>query len=174
MNPIERFLRYVRYDTTSDPHAPEEKYPSTEKQLILLEVLKNELTALGLTAEMDEYGYVTATLPANIDGAPTLGFLAHVDTSPAVSGANVNPHIITYKGGDILLDDAGEYKIPLSENPELAHYEGKELIVTDGTTLLGADDKAGVAEIMSMLAHFVQHPEIPTAPLRSPSPPTKK
>ena len=161
MNPIERFLRYVRYDTTSDPHAPEEKYPSTEKQLILLEVLKNELTALGLMAEMDEYGYVTATLPATKKNAPVLGFLAHVDTSPAVSGENVNPRIITYTGGDILLDEAGEYKIPLSENPELAHYEGKELIVTDGTTLLGADDKAGVAEIMSMLAYFVSHPEIP-------------
>jgi len=166
MNPVERFLRYVRYDTTSDPHAPEEKYPSTEKQLILLETLKNELLALGLEAEMDSYGYVTATLPANVENAPTLGFLAHADTSPAVSGANVNPRIITYAGGDILLDKAGEYKIPVSENPELAHYVGQDLIVTDGTTLLGADDKAGVAEIMSMLAYFIAHPEIPHGKVR--------
>ncbi len=166
MNPVERFLRYVRYDTTSDPHASEEKYPSTEKQLILLEALKNELLALGLEAEMDAYGYVTATLPANVENAPTLGFLAHADTSPAVSGANVNPRILTYTGGDILLDKAGEYKIPVSENPELAHYVGQDLIVTDGTTLLGADDKAGVAEIMSMLAYFIAHPEIPHGKVR--------
>ena len=166
MNPVERFLRYVRCDTTSDPHAPEGKYPSTEKQLILLEALKNELLALGLEADMDSYGYVTATLPANVENAPTLGFLAHADTSPAVSGANVNPRIITYAGGDILLDKAGEYKIPVSENPELAHYVGQNLIVTDGTTLLGADDKAGVAEIMSMLAYFIAHPEIPHGKVR--------
>ena len=161
MNPVERFLRYVRFDTTSDPHAPEEKYPSTEKQLVLLSALKEELTALGLEATMDAFGYVTATLPANVENAPTIGFLAHVDTSPAVSGENVKPRIITYTGGDILLDEAGVYRISESENPELAHYKNCELIVTDGTTLLGADDKAGVAEIMSMLAHFAEHPEIP-------------
>ena len=108
MNPVERFLRYVRFDTTSDPHAPEEKYPSTEKQLVLLSALKEELTALGLEAKMDAYGYVTATLPANVENAPTIGFLAHVDTSPAVSGENVKPRIITYTGGDILLDEAGQ------------------------------------------------------------------
>ena len=161
MNVVDRFLHYVTYDTTSDPHAEESKYPSTDKQLILLEVLKNELTALGLEAEMDEYGYVTATLPANREGAPTIGFLAHVDTSPAVSGANVNPRIITYTGGDILLSEANGVTIAAKENPELSHYIGKELIVTDGTTLLGADDKAGVAEIMSMLAYLVAHPECP-------------
>ena len=161
MDVLNRFLRYVSFDTTSDPHAPEEKYPSTDKQLVLLRALQKELSEMGLKAEMDSFGYVTATLPANTEGAPVLCFISHVDTSPAVSGTDVSPRIVRYEGGDILLDEAGQYRIARADNPELAHYEGKELIVTDGRTLLGADDKAGVAEIMSMLDWLIAHPEIP-------------
>ena len=161
MTVLQRFLRYVSFDTTSDPHAPKEKYPSTDKQLVLLRLLRDELKDMGLQAEMDAYGYVTATLPGNRPQAPVICYIAHVDTSPAVSGTGVSPRVIRYEGGDIRLDEAGEHRIAASDNPELAHYVGQELIVTDGKTLLGADDKAGVAEIMSMLAHFVSHPELP-------------
>jgi len=160
MDVLKRFLHYVSFDTTSDPHAPEEKYPSTDKQLVLLRALRDELAGMGLEAGMDDFGYVTATLPANTEGAPVLCFISHVDTSPAVSGTGVSPRIIRYEGGDILLDEAGQYRIARADNPELAHYEGEELIVTDGSTLLGADDKAGVAEIMSMLDWFIAHPEV--------------
>ena len=161
MTVLQRFLRYVSFDTTSDPHAPKEKYPSTDKQLVLLRLLRDELKDMGLQAEMDAYGYVTATLPGNRPQAPVICYIAHVDTSPAVSGTCVSPRVIRYEGGDIRLDEAGEHRIATFDNPELAHYVGRELIVTDGNTLLGADDKAGVAEIMSMLAHFVSHPELP-------------
>ena len=161
MTVLQRFLRYVSFDTTSDPHAPKEKYPSTDKQLVLLRLLRDELKDMGLQAEMDAYGYVTATLPGNRPQAPVICYIAHVDTSPAVSGTGVSPRVIRYEGGDIRLDEAGEHRIATFDNPELAHYVGRELIVTDGNTLLGADDKAGVAEIMSMLAHFVFHPELP-------------
>lgn len=161
MTVLQRFLRYVSFDTTSDPHAPKEKYPSTDKQLVLLRLLRDELKDMGLQAEMDAYGYVTATLPGNRPQAPVICYIAHVDTSPAVSGTGVSPRVIRYEGGDIRLDEAGEHRIATFDNPELAHYVGRELIVTDGNTLLGADDKAGVAEIMSMLAHFVSHPELP-------------
>ena len=166
MTVIDRFLKYVRIPTTSDPHAGEETYPSNPEELVLLSALKAELEALGLTTEMDEYGYVTATLPANVEGAPTLGLIAHVDTSPAVSGRDVQPRIIRYAGGDITLDAAGQYRIAEAENPELAHYVGEELIVTDGSTLLGADDKAGVAEIMATLDRLVNNPELPHGKIR--------
>lgn len=161
MTVLQRFLRYVSFDTTSDPHAPKEKYPSTDKQLVLLRLLRDELKDMGLQAEMDAYGYVTATLPGNRPQAPVICYIAHVDTSSAVSGTGVSPRVIRYEGGDIRLDEAGEHRIATFDNPELAHYVGQELIVTDGKTLLGADDKAGVAEIMSMLSHFVAHPELP-------------
>ncbi|MBP5210198.1 MAG: peptidase T [Clostridia bacterium] len=161
MKVLDRFLRYVRYDTTSDPHAPETKYPSTDKQLTLLSLLRDELREMGLSADMNAYGYVTATLPANVEGAPTLCYIAHVDTSPAVSGTDVRPRVIRYEGGDILLDEAGEYRITEADNPELSGYRGQELVVTDGRTLLGADDKAGVAEIMAAVEYFVTHPDEP-------------
>ncbi len=166
MTVIDRFLNYVRIPTPSDPHAGEETYPSNPEELVLLSTLKVELEALGLTAEMDEYGYVTATLPANVEGAPTLGLIAHVDTSPAVSGRGVQPRIIRYTGGDILLDESGQYRIAEAENPELARYVGEELIVTDGSTLLGADDKAGVAEIMATLDRLVSDPALPHGKIR--------
>lgn len=166
MTVIERFLKYVSFPTTSDPHADEATYPSNPEELLLLSALRDELTEMGLTAEMDAYGYVTATLPANVQGAPVLALLAHVDTSPAVSGRDIAPRTVRYMGGDIMLDKAGEYKITAQENPELAHYIGEELIVTDGSTLLGADDKAGVAEIMTLLATLVDDPSLPHGEIR--------
>ena len=159
MDVIDRFLKYVSFDTQSDENS--ETVPSTAKQKVLGEYLAGELTELGLVdAAMDENGYVYAFLPASegCENIPTLGLIAHMDTSPDVSGANVNPQIVTYEGGDIPLL-SGEV-IRLASFPFLSKYEGKELIVTDGTTLLGADDKAGIAEIMSACAYLIEHPEI--------------
>jgi tripeptide aminopeptidase len=156
----ERFLRYVRYDTQSDEDST--SYPSTEKQLDLLRVLAGELKELGVAdAAIDEHGYVTGTLPATVDhGVPTIAFFAHVDTAREVTGANVQPRRIRYEGGEIALGDSGQVIRP-NESPHLADHVGDELIVTDGTTLLGADDKAGVAEIMAATAYLVAHPEVP-------------
>jgi tripeptide aminopeptidase len=155
-----RFLRYVRIDTQSDEES--ETYPSTEKQLVLLRLLRDELEQTGLAdAAIDEHGYVTATLSANVEhDVPTIAYFAHVDTAREVSGANVSPQRIRYQGGEIPLGDSGQTITP-EQSPELANHEGHELITTDGTTLLGADDKAGVAEIMAAVAHLVAHPEIP-------------
>jgi tripeptide aminopeptidase len=156
----ERFLRYVRIDTQSDEES--ETYPSTEGQLVLLGLLRDELEQVGLTdAGIDEHGYVTATLPATVEqDVPTIAFFAHVDTAREVSGADVSPQRIRYDGGDIPLGDSGQSIRP-EESPELANHVGHELITTDGTTLLGADDKAGVAEIMAAISHLVSQPEIP-------------
>ena len=159
MNVIDRFLKYVRYDTRSEEETG--TTPSTAKQKILGAELAHELDELGLVgARMDEYGYVYATLPATpgCEHLPTLGLIAHMDTSPDVSGTNVQPQIVRYTGGDLPL--ANGDCISLKAFPFLAQYEGEELIVTDGTTLLGADDKAGLAEIVSACAYLVQHPEI--------------
>lgn len=146
MNVKERFLKYVKYETTSDENSS--SCPSTLGQMVLLKELKNEFVDMGIRAEIDEHGYVTAVIPANKNGVKRLCFISHVDTSPAVSGKSVNPKEIIYNGGDITLDNG--IKITLADNPYLTEYIGKELIVTDGNTLLGADDKAGVAEIMDM------------------------
>lgn len=156
----ERFLRYVRIDTQSDEES--ETYPSTEGQLVLLGLLREELEQVGLTAAaIDEHGYVTATLPATTEqDVPTIAFFAHVDTAREVSGANVSPQRVRYDGGEIPLGDSGQSIRP-EESPELANHVGHELITTDGTTLLGADDKAGVAEIMAAISHLVSQPEIP-------------
>jgi tripeptide aminopeptidase len=156
----ERFLRYVRIDTQSDEES--ETYPSTEGQLVLLGLLRDELEQVGLTdAGIDEHGYVTATLPATVEqDVPTIAFFAHVDTAREVSGADVSPQRIRYDGGDIPLGDSGQSIRP-EESPELANHVGHELITTDGTTLLGADDKAGAAEIMAAISHLVSQPEIP-------------
>jgi tripeptide aminopeptidase len=156
----ERFLRYVRIDTQSDEDS--ETYPSTEKQLDLLRLLLDELRGLGLAdASIDEHGYVTATLPATVDHeVPTIAFFAHVDTAREVTGANVQPQRRRYEGGEIPLGDSGETIRP-QESPELPHHVGHELITTDGTTLLGADDKAGVAEIMAAAAYLVANPDVP-------------
>ena len=161
----ERFLRYVRFDTQSDEES--ETYPSTDKQLVLLRLLRDELEQAGLPdAAIDEHGYVTATLPATVEHeVPTIALFAHVDTAREVSGAGVSPRRARYEGGEILLGDSGQSIRP-EQSPQLASHVGHELITTDGTTLLGADDKAGVAEIMAAAAHLVAHPEIPHGPVK--------
>ena len=158
---VDRFLKYVKYNTQSDEEST--TFPSTEKQKILLADLAKELQDLGIKdAAIDEWGYVMATLPSNSNKkVPTIGFIAHVDTSPAVTGANVNPQILkNYKGGDIkLLNDPNQI-IKAEDNPDLADMIGFDIITTDGTTLLGADNKAGVAEIMDAVNYFLTHPDI--------------
>lgn len=156
----ERFLRYVRIDTQSDEDS--EEYPSTAKQLDLLRLLLGELRELGLEdASLDDNGYVTATLAATTErDVPTIAFFAHVDTAREVSGAGVSPQRRRYDGGDIPLGDSGSVIRP-AESPQLAAHIGHDLITTDGTTLLGADDKAGIAEIMAAAAYLVAHPEVP-------------
>ena len=156
---LDRFLRYVSVDTQSDENS--ESQPSSAKQLDLLRMLRDELTAMGVEATLDEYGYVMAKLPSNIDRkVPAVGFIAHVDTSPDASGANVRPQIIeNYDGGDIALKGVPGLFLKPSEFPELHAHKGETIITTDGTTLLGADDKAGVAEIMNAVQYMVEHPE---------------
>ncbi len=156
----ERFLRYVRVDTQSDPGS--DSYPSTDGQLVLLRLLREELEQIGLDdAAIDEHGYVTATLRPTVEhDVPAIAFFAHVDTAREVSGADVAPQRLRYEGGEIPLGESGQVIRPV-ESPELANHVGHELITTDGTTLLGADDKAGVAEIVAAAAYLVAHPEIP-------------
>jgi tripeptide aminopeptidase len=156
----ERLLRYVRIDTQSDEDS--ETYPSTEKQLDLLRLLVDELREIGVDdVSIDEHGYVTATIPSTVERAvPTIAFFAHVDTAREVTGTNVDPQRIRYQGGEIPLGTSG-HAIRPEESPQLASHVGHELITTDGTTLLGADDKAGVAEIMAASAYLAAHPEIP-------------
>ncbi|MFA6978309.1 MAG: peptidase T [Ignavibacteriaceae bacterium] len=157
---VDRFLNYVKYDTQSDEEAT--CFPSSEKQKILSKDLAEELKALGLTdAHMDENGYVMATLPANTNKqVPTIGFIAHVDTSPAVSGANVQAIIRkNYQGGDIVLEKDGQV-IKAEDNPDLKEMIGYDIITTDGSTLLGADNKCGVAEIVDAIHYFLSHPEV--------------
>ncbi len=158
---LDRFLRYVSVDTQSCESS--ETQPSTEKQLKLLRMLRDELKAMGIQATLDKYGYVMGTLPATPGvQAPKLGFIAHVDTAPDASGADIKPQIIeNYDGGDIALRGVPGLYLKPSEFPELLEHKGQTLITTDGTTLLGADDKAGVAEIMDAVQYLVEHPEIP-------------
>ena len=163
---LDRFLRYVSVDTQSDENS--ESQPSSAKQLDLLRMLRDELTAMGVEATLDEYGYVMAKLPSNIDRkVPVVGFIAHVDTSPDASGANVRPQIIeNYDGGDIALKGVPGLFLKPSEFPELHAHKGETIITTDGTTLLGADDKAGVAEIMNAVQYMVEHPEFKHGEIR--------
>ena len=163
---LDRFLRYVSVDTQSDENS--ESQPSSAKQLDLLRMLRDELTAMGVEATLDEYGYVMAKLPSNIDRkVPVVGFIAHVDTSPDASGANVRPQIIeNYDGGDIALKGVPGLFLKPSEFPELLGHKGETIITTDGTTLLGADDKAGVAEIMNAVQYMVEHPEFKHGEIR--------
>lgn len=155
---VDRFIRYAKEFTTSDPNSV--SFPSTDRQLVFADKLVEELKAIGLEeVEKDTNGYVTATLPSNIDQeCPVVGFVAHMDTSPDFSGENVNPQIIKYEGGDIQLNE----KLLLSPKqfPDLGKYVGQDIITTDGKTLLGADDKAGVAEIITAMDYLVKHPEI--------------
>ena len=158
---VNRFLKYVSFDTQSDEASS--STPSTLKQFKLAEYLVEELNQIGMQeVEMDSMGYVYATLPANVDyDVPTIGFIAHMDTSPDASGAEVRPRIIeNYDGTDIVLDAAAGIVSTVEKFPELRHHVGEKLIVTDGHTLLGADDKAGIAEIVTAMAYLLAHPEV--------------
>ena len=157
---LDKFLRYVSVDTMSDPNS--ETQPSSAKQFDLLRMLRDELEAMGIKAELDEFGYVMATIPSNIDKeVPAIGFIAHVDTSPDASGKDVKPQIIeNYQGGDIMLNVEKDIVLRVSDFPEMQNYIGKTMITTDGTTLLGADDKGGVAAIMYAAQYLMEHPEV--------------
>ena len=158
---LDRFLRYIKIDTQSDENS--ETTPSTQKQFDLAHVLKKELEEIGLIdISLDEKCYLMATLPANTDkNIPTIGFIAHMDTSPDMPGENVNPTFIpNYNGKDVVINKEKNLVLTTKEFPELEDYIGKTLITTDGNTLLGADDKAGIAEIMTAIEYLVQHPEI--------------
>ncbi|MBO4585105.1 MAG: peptidase T [Bacteroidales bacterium] len=163
---LDRFLRYVSVDTQSNEES--ESQPSTAKQLNLLKMLRDELQALGVEATLDEYGYVMASIPANIDKkVPAVGFIAHVDTAPDASGKDVKPQIVkNYDGKAIDLKGVPGLQLKPEEFPEMLHYVGQTLITTDGTTLLGADDKAGVAEIMNAVQYIVEHPEFKHGPIK--------
>ena len=158
---IERFTSYVKVDTQSDESS--ETCPSTEGQWTLLHMLEKELKQIGMDeVTLDENGYLMATLPSNTDKTvPTIGFLAHVDTATDFTGKNVNPHMVeNYDGGEIVLNEALKVVMSPKDFPSLADYKGHTLITTDGTTLLGADNKAGVTEIMTAMAYLISHPEI--------------
>lgn len=169
MNLVDRFLQYVKFDTQSDELT--NMTPSTPGQMIFAEHLRDELQAMGLKGiSLDDNGYLMATVPSNLPAgqkAPVVGFIAHLDTSPDMSGRHVSPKIIEkYEGGDILLNKAENIVLSPAEFPELEKYIGQQLIVTDGTTLLGADDKAGVAEIISAADYLLKHPEIKHGDIR--------
>ena len=157
---LSRFLRYVAVETTSNDESPTQ--PSTQCQFDLLNILRDELTEMGLTPTLDEYGYLTATLPSNIEkDVPAIAFIAHVDTSPDASGKDVKPQITEkYDGGDLVLNKLKNIVLSPNDYPELKNYVGQTIITSDGTTLLGADDKAGVAEIMTMVHYLATHPDV--------------
>ncbi len=163
---LDRFLRYVSVDTQSNEES--ETQPSAAKEWELLKMLRDELAALGVEVTLDEYGYVMASLPSNVgEGVPAVGFIAHVDTAPDASGKDVKPQIIEgYDGGAIDLKGVPGLQLRPEEFPELLHYVGETLITTDGTTLLGADDKAGIAEIMTAVQYMVEHPEFKHGPVK--------
>lgn len=163
---VERFLRYVAVDTQSDPES--ETFPSTAKQLTLLNLLLEEMLVMGLAdVEIDPHGYVTSTIPATpgCEQKPVIGFISHVDTSPDMTGVEIKPQFVyDYDGEDIRLNESLTMRV--AEFPELSFFKGHTLITTDGTTLLGADDKAGIAEIMTAAEYLMAHPEIPHGTVR--------
>jgi tripeptide aminopeptidase len=163
---LDRFLRYVRIDTQADDRT--DAYPSSPGQLVLGKMLRDELLALGLKdARQDEHGLVFATIPGNVPGAPTIAFNSHVDTNPENPGKNVDPQVIrNYAGGDIVLPKDPSKVIRVAENPELNDLIGKTIITTDGTTLLGADDKAGLAVIMEAARILMEDSSIPHGPVK--------
>ena len=164
MNLTERFINYTKFDTQSSEES--QSVPSTPKQLLFAEYLKKELISEGLSdVELDDKGYLYATLKGNIKGVPTIGFISHYDTSPDCSGANIKAHIVNnYQGGDILLSE--DVISSPTKFPELLNHVGEDLIVTDGHTLLGADDKAGIAEIVQAMCYLRDHKEIPHGDIR--------
>ena len=163
---LTRFSKYISYATTSDESS--QSYPSTQALMDFAGVMVEELKAIGMKeVERDQYGYVTALLPANTDEkAPTIGFIAHIDTAPDMPGIAAPRIIENYDGKDILLDAESQTSLSLADFPELADYKGQTLLVTDGKTLLGADDKAGVAEIVCAIEYLIQHPEIKHGPIK--------
>lgn len=166
-NVIDRFLRYVQVYTTSDPDS--ETFPSTSRQLVFADMVAAELREIGFQeVELDEYGYVTATLPSNMETqVPVVGFVAHMDSSPDYSGENVNPQLVrNYQGQDLVLNAELNINLKPVDFPELLKYIGQDLITTDGKTLLGADDKAGIAEIITAMDHLIRHPEIAHGKIR--------
>ena len=156
---LDKFLRYVAVETTSDENS--ETQPSAMREVDLLRMLRDELRQMGIEADLDEFGYVMATIPSNIDkDVPAIGFIAHVDTAPDASGRDIHPQILpNYDGEDIVLNKEKNIVLRTAEFPEMKQYQGQTMITTDGTTLLGADDKAGVAEIMYAAQYMVEHPE---------------
>ncbi len=167
MNLVERFLKYVSFDTQSDENS--ETTPSSPKQMVFARYLQEELTELGFEdVDLDQNGYLYATLPSNIDKpVPVVGFIAHMDTSPDMSGANVTPRIVTnYDGSDIILNEADGIVLSPRQYPELLRHLEEDLIVTNGHSLLGADDKAGIAEIVSAMVYLMEHPEIKHGKIR--------
>ncbi len=166
-NLLQRFLGYVKIDTQSDTDTG--LTPSTPGQMKFAEMLVEELKSIGLSeVEVDDNGYVMATLPATVEGEiPVIGFIAHMDTSPDFSGRKVKPRVIeNYQGGDILLNEEKEITLTVTDFPEVERYKGQDLVVTDGTTLLGADDKAGVTEIVTAMEYLLAHPEIKHGKIR--------
>lgn len=167
MNITERFLKYVSFTTTSDENT--NLTPSTPGQMIFAQYLVEELKSIGLEeVDLDKNGYIMATLPANTDkNVPVIGFVSHMDTSPDMSGKNVKARIVqNYDGGDILLNDEKAIVLETEKYPEILQYKGQDIIVTDGTTLLGADDKAGIAEIVTAMEYLLAHPEIKHGKIR--------
>ena len=161
MNPIDIFLKYVTFDTQSNESS--NSMPSTRGQMFFAEEIVKQLQIIGMQdISLDENGYVMATLPANTDDAniPTIGFIAHLDTSPDMSGRDVKPRIVDYQGGDIVLNEEQQIVLSPEMFPEINDYIGQQLIVTDGTTLLGADNKAGIAAIISAMKYLIDHDEI--------------
>ena len=167
MNITERFLKYVSFTTTSDENT--NMTPSTPGQMIFAKYLVDELKSIGLTeVDVDKNGYIMATLPANIQKeVPTIGFIAHMDTSPDMSGKNPKPRVVAnYDGNDIVLNEEKAIVLETAKYPEILMYIGQDIVVTDGNTLLGADDKAGLAEIVSAMEYLVAHPEIKHGKIR--------
>ncbi len=174
MTVLDRFLKYVTFDTQSNEETG--TTPSTPGQRVFAEALVKELEAIGMEEiSLDENSYVMATLPANTDEKiPTIGFIAHLDTSPDMSGKNVQPRIVTYLGGDIVLDAEENVVLSQSMFPELSDYRGQDIIVTNGKTLLGADDKGGVAAIVASMQYLKDHPEIKHGKIRIAFTPMRK
>ncbi len=157
-NVTDRFLEYVKINTQANENAKE--MPSNKNIFELLKIISSDLNNLGIENEIDEFGYLYAKLPGNVKDVPPIGFIAHTDTAPDAPGENVKPRIIEYGGGDIILNGKSGIYLRVSEFPEIEKYKGQKIVVTDGTTLLGGDDKAGVAEIMTAIEYLTNHPEI--------------
>ena len=166
MSLVDRFLKYVKFDTLSDELT--NLTPSTPGQMVFAKELYKDLVEMGLSdVTLDDNGYLFATLPGNCEGkVPTVGFIAHMDTAPDMSGHDVKPRIVDYKGGDVVLNEQSGIVLSPNQFPELNDFVGQQIIVTDGNTLLGADDKAGIAEIVSAVEWFQQHPEVKHGDIR--------